>query len=92
MEIYSDLYYKTNFAEQVHMEFEKTIPDSPESKQESSARKMNIYRKWRELSWVSESEEVKAHVHQVYEDEHIEGDSDDSSDEAEWKEVQRRQR
>jgi hypothetical protein len=97
IEIYSDLYYKTKFAEQVRKETEETTPDYPESKQEFSARKMNIYRKWREISWAGEDDQVKAHVHRVHAAEHLtndEGmdDSEDSSDETEWREIQRRQR
>ena len=68
IEVYSDLYYKTNFAEQVRKEVEETTPNYTESKQECSARKMSIYRRWRETSWDAEDDEVKAHVRQVYDD------------------------
>ena len=74
VEIYSDLYYKTRFAEQVHEEIEETTPDYPESKQEYSAQKMSIYRKWRGISWDAEDDEVKAHVHQVYNGEDLADD------------------
>jgi hypothetical protein len=95
IEVYSDLYYKTNFAEQVRKEIEETTPNYPESKQECSARKMSIYRKLREMSWAAEDDKVKAHVHQVYDDEHIANDdedaddSDNPSDEMEWGKIQR---
>ena len=97
-EIYSDLYYKTKFSEQVNNEFTETTPDHPESKQERSARKMEIYRKWREISWASQDDEVKAHVQQVYDEEH-DTDQDNNNeampsiaDEALQEEIQRRQR
>ena len=98
LEIYSDLYYKTKFAEQVHEELTETTPDHPESKHARSARKMEIYRRWRELSWAAQDDKVKAHVQQVYNEEN---DTDqDKNDEVvpstsagiEQEEIQRRQR
>ena len=95
-EIYSDLYYKTTFAEQVEKEFVETTPDQPERKGDRSARKMEIYRKWREISWAAQDDKVKAHVQRVFNEENdVNQDSDDddsTSDEAEQKEIQRRQR
>ena len=95
-EIYSDLYYKTTFAEQVEKEFVETTPDQPERKGDRSARKMEIYRKWRDISWAAQDDKVKAHVQRVFNEENdVNQDSDDddsTSDEAEQKEIQRRQR
>ena len=98
-EIYSDLYYKTKFSEQVLEEFEETNPDYPESRQERSARKMEIYRKWREISWAAQDDKVKAHVQQVYNEEHginqeegEEGEAnDDNEDVPSTSDEQRRQ-
>ena len=95
-EIYSDLYYKTTFAEQVEKEFVETTPDHPEGKGNRSARKMEIYRQWREISWAAQDDKVKAHVQRVFNEENDidqDSDGDDStSDEAEQKEIQHRQR
>ena len=94
LEIYSDLYYKTAFAEQVNKEFMETAPDYPESKQDRSARQLEIYRKWREMSWAAQDDKVKAHVQQVYNEEHDTDQEnevvDSISDEIE-QEIQRRQ-
>ena len=88
IKVYSDLYYKPNFAEQVRKEVEETTPNYPKSKQECSAQKMSIYRRWHETSWDAEDDEVKAHVCQVYDDEHNDDeevdDGDNPSDDIEW--------
>ena len=84
------------FAEQVHKELVKTTPDHAESKDKRSARKMEIYRKWCEMTWATQDNKVKAHVQQVYNEEHgtnQDDDNDDStSDETEPGEIQHRQR
>ena len=96
IKVYSDLYYKTNFAEQVRKEVEETTPNYTESKQECSAHKMSIYCRWRETLWDAEDDEVKAHVRQVYDDEHNDNgdvdDSDNPSDDIEWGKIQRQKR
>ena len=100
-EIYSEFYYKTKFAEQVQKEFTETTPDHPESQCERSVRKMEIYRRWHEMSWAAQDDTVKAHVQQVYNEEHgADQDNDDDDDEVvpstsvgtEQEEIRRRQR
>ena len=100
-EIYSEFYYKTKFAEQVQKEFTETTPDHPESQREHSARKMEIYCRWCEMSWAAQDNTVKAHVQQVYNEEHgTDQDNNDDDDEVvpstsvgtEQEEIQHRQR
>ena len=62
---------------------------------------MEIYRRWREVSWIAQDDTVKAHVQQVYDEEHStnqdgnnnnDEDAPSTSDETEQEEIQRRQR
>ena len=81
-EIYSEFYYKTKFSKQVQKEFTETTPDHPESQRERSGRKMEIYCRWHEMSWPAQDDTVKAHVQQVYNEEHgTNQDNDDDDDE-----------
>lgn len=80
LEIYSDLYYRTKFHAQVSKELEDGTAQAPETTKQYAARKMAIYQKHRSLAWASETEEVKATVQKIYDEEHKMGNQSDNED------------
>ena len=80
LEVYSDLYYDSKLCDKVKEEIEKDSAYASLSQSEHLTRHMVVYCKICTKSWANESDDVKAEVQKIYDQEH-QGKVDSSLDE-----------
>ena len=84
LEIYSELYYDSKLRSIVKEELDSDLSYSSLTQNERSARQMTAYRKIRAEAYATESDDVKAEIQKIYDQEHH--DKDDPSHEEEEEE------
>ena len=84
LEIYSELYYDSKLRSIVKEELDSDLSYSSLTQNERSARQMTAYRKIRAEAYATESDDVKAEIQKIYNQEHH--DKDDPSHEEEEEE------
>ena len=88
LEIYSDRYYKSKIQALVNEELKNDPEFTSMSKKKQNSHQLRVYRRIRANCWENESDEVKAEIRNLFDEEHgVKDDEDDvDGDKSEAKE------